>query len=56
MDFGTMDVIIDGKTEKRPIDCFCRVTGRWEPKLNDGEECLWTVGSKTPIIIQVPHE
>ena len=49
----TMDVIINGERVVRLIDYYSTVSGLTYPVLNDGEECVWTVGSKTPTIVKV---
>lgn len=53
----TMDVKIDGKVVRRPID-YIDVTARRPehrniPVVNDDEEIFWSVGDDVPMIMKV---
>lgn len=65
--YGLMDVEIDGKIERRPVDHVVlhksRSVGISElqfhssrvkhaPVLRDGEDLVWTLGSEIPIIVK----
>lgn len=50
---NSMEVIIDGERVVRLIDYYSTVSGLTYPVLNEGEECIWTVGSKTPTIVKL---
>lgn len=55
MDNELMDVCFGGEIVKRPISHIEAIEGhlsRVVPKLQDGEECIWYMGSLIPHIIQ----
>ena len=48
-----MTVRVDGHEETRRIRSYDTVTHRYEPELEDHEECLWYPGNPVPTIVQV---
>ncbi len=51
-DVPLMDVIVEGKPNRRPI-AYIQTSGRKVPETMDNEEILWTIADSIPHIIKV---
>jgi len=54
-DDGTMDVLVDGVTERRPYTVNFPGGGvlpRYDPEVRDGERLVRSIGCTTPVVIR----
>lgn len=52
MQSQTMEVRINGKIERRPIDHYSRVDHHYYPTVGDEEDLLWFLGDPIPTVVR----